>query len=135
MKDSESPITTEQLDLLQFGRELHKRPNLSCTFPDCPCIDAPPCPRLGADAVKHKGEEAFVRERDEMLMAGDIDRLIAFQKKHNPDIPAFPTREVAEISLHMARTAAKSLPMTYRIESRKWLTERGYRSLDDGDLP
>jgi hypothetical protein len=84
--------------------------------------------------VKHKGEEAFVRERDEMLMDGDIDRLIAFQKKHNPDIRAFHSREVAEISLHMTRTAAKSLPMTYRIESRKWLTERGYASLDDGDL-
>lgn len=80
--------------------------------------------------------KAFLRERDEMLMAGDIDRLIAFQKKHNPDIRAFPNREVAEISLHMTRTAARSLPMTYRMESKKWLTERGYKSLDyDGDLP
>lgn len=79
--------------------------------------------------------KAFVQERDEMLMAGDIDRLIAFHEKHNPGVRAFPNREVAEISLHKARTGAKSLPMSYRVKSLKWLTERGYTSLDDGDIP
>lgn len=78
--------------------------------------------------------KAFVKERDEMLMAADIDRLVAFHEKHNPGVRAFPNREVAEISLHKARTGAKSLPIEYRIESKKWLTERGYTSLDDGDL-
>jgi hypothetical protein len=77
--------------------------------------------------------KAFVKERDEMLMAADIDRLIAFHEKHNPG-RTFSCREVAEVSLHKARTAAKSLPIEYRIESKRWLSERGYTSLDDGEL-
>lgn len=79
--------------------------------------------------------KAFVKERDEMLMAGDIDRCIAFHEKHNPGIRAFPNRLVAEISLHKARTAAKTLPVSFRSESKKWLTDRGYASWDDGDVP
>jgi len=78
--------------------------------------------------------KAFVKERDEMLMAGNIDRLIAFHEKHNPGIRAFSSRGVAEVSLHKARTAAKSLPLVFRIESKKWLSERGYTSMDDGEL-
>lgn len=78
--------------------------------------------------------KAFVKERDEMLMAGDIDRLIAFHEKHNPGIRAFSNRDVAEISLHKARTGALSLPFVFRIESKKWLSERGYTSMDDGEL-
>lgn len=78
--------------------------------------------------------KAFVKERDEMLMSGDVDLCIAFHEKHNAVIRAFPNRQVAEISLHQARTAARSLPMGYRLESKKWLSERGYTSLDDGEL-
>src|ERR1700761_6542637 len=78
--------------------------------------------------------KAFVKERDEMLMSGDVDRCIAFHEKHNPGIHAFPNREVAEVSLHKARTGARSLPMVFRLESKKWLNERGYTSLDDGEL-
>jgi hypothetical protein len=78
--------------------------------------------------------KAFVKERDEMLMSGDVDLCIAFHEKHNAGIRAFPNRQVAEISLHQARTAARSLPMGDRLESKKWLSERGYTSLDDGEL-
>jgi hypothetical protein len=31
-------------------------------------------------------------------------------------------------------TAVETLPFEVRNASRKWLRERGYRSLDDGDL-
>jgi hypothetical protein len=31
--------------------------------------------------------KAFVKERDEMLMAGDIDRMLAFRHKYNPSTP------------------------------------------------
>lgn len=78
--------------------------------------------------------KAFVKERDDMLMSGDIDQVIAFHEKHNPGVRAFPNREVAEISMHKARTGARSLPMVFRLESKKWLDERGYTSLDDGEL-
>jgi hypothetical protein len=78
--------------------------------------------------------EAFIAERDEMLLANDIDRMIEFHKKHNPYRPNFANREVAEIALHKARTGAKSLPVEERKKSKAWLTDRGYQSMDDGDL-
>lgn len=79
--------------------------------------------------------KAFVKERDDVLASGDVDRIIAFHEKHNPGIRAFPNREVAEISMHKARTGAKSLPFVLRIESKKWLLDRGYTSMDEGDVP
>lgn len=77
---------------------------------------------------------AFVAERNEMLLSGDVDRLMAFHAKHNPGLPPMTNRIVAEITLHKSRTAAKGLPMEARLQSKRWLTERGYKSWDDGDL-
>lgn len=77
---------------------------------------------------------AFVKERDEILLAGDIDRMMEFHARNNPSSPAFPSRQVAEISFHKARTALVSLPREIRLISKRWLRERGYSSLDDGDL-
>lgn len=76
---------------------------------------------------------AFVKERNEVLLAGDVDRLIAFHSKHNPGA-VFSSREVAEIAMHKARTACTGLPMEARLESKRWLRERSYGSFDDGDL-
>jgi hypothetical protein len=73
-----------------------------------------------------------VKERNEMLMACDIDKMLAFQAKHN--LGTFSSREVVEIALHKARTAAESLPTNERMFSKQWLKERGYSSFDD-DLP
>lgn len=75
---------------------------------------------------------AFVRERDEMLLACDVDEAMAFHAKWNPGYTQ--RREIAEIGLHKARTAALSLPMEERVKSYRWLTERGYGSLDGGDV-
>lgn len=77
--------------------------------------------------------KAFVKERDEMLLACDIDLVRAFHAKHNPGLPE-PSDEVAWLMLHKARTAARSLPREERVKSKKWLTERGSASMDDGDL-
>lgn len=43
--------------------------------------------------------EAIVAERDEVLLACDVDRMIAFHAKYNPGSRAFSSREVAEIAL------------------------------------
>jgi len=67
-------------------------------------------------------------------LACDIDRMMEFHAKHNPQAPAFPNRHVAELALHKARTGAKSLPFAERLKSKRWLAERGSSSLDDGDL-
>lgn len=69
-----------------------------------------------------------------MLIAGDIDRMMEFDAKHNPGVRSFASHEVAEIALHKARTAAKSLPIELRLESKRWLSDRSYSSFDDGDL-
>ena len=76
---------------------------------------------------------AFVKERNEVLLSGDIDRCSAFLTKHNPGFSP-STRLVAEIMMHKARMAVLSLPIEARKESKKWLTDRGYFSFDDGDL-
>jgi hypothetical protein len=72
--------------------------------------------------------ETFVKERNEMLLSGDIARAKAFHQKHNPGVP-LPPDDVVEIGLHKARTAALSLPQIERDISRRWLAERGYSSL------
>ncbi len=74
----------------------------------------------------------FVRERDEVLMSGDLDRVVAYLTKYSGYAPS--SRKVAEIALHKARTGAKSLPLEMRKASKAWLVERGYKSFDDGDL-
>ncbi len=76
----------------------------------------------------------FAKERDEMLLANDVDKMMEFHKKYNPHTPPPSSREVVEISLHKARTGTKSLPIEERRKSKYWLTARGYNSLDDGDL-
>lgn len=78
--------------------------------------------------------KAFVAERDEVLLACDIDRLKAFHAKYNPATKPLPNDDVAWLSLHKARTGAKSLPLEARLHSYNWLKERGSSSLDDGEL-
>jgi hypothetical protein len=77
---------------------------------------------------------AFVRERDKVLIDGDLDRAWAFLRKYSPNMPAPSSREVMEIALHKARTGALSLPVAMRRASAHWLKRRGYQSFDDGDL-
>jgi hypothetical protein len=83
--------------------------------------------------MKAKAEiAAYCAERNAMLLKGDVDALIAFNEKHGN--PPFSSRELAEVTLHKMCTAVETLPFEVRNASRKWLRERGYRSLDDGDL-
>ena len=74
----------------------------------------------------------YFRERDAVLLKCDPDALIAFMHKH--DLPTPSSRKAAEIMLHKTITAATLLPLKFRISSKQWLTERGYHSLDDGEL-
>lgn len=77
----------------------------------------------------------FLKERDEVLRSLNIEKVRAFYEKWNqtPGLRT-PPREVQEIGMHKARTACLSLTKEERQFSKDWLTERGYRSLDDGDL-
>lgn len=79
--------------------------------------------------------KTLIKERDEILLSGDIDRMIEFHAKHNPHLPRMTDRATAEAAMHKARTAVTTLPMEIRSASKAWLKERNYGSLDDGDVP
>ena len=69
----------------------------------------------------------FVRARDKALLSGDLDVVMAFWRKYYPNIKP-PEREVLEIAMHKARSAAIALPIEARRASRDWLVKRGYAS-------
>lgn len=74
----------------------------------------------------------FLKERDEALASLDLEKVRLYMARNG--VP--PVSDDAQLLLcvHKARTALKRLPLAMRQESKAWLTERGYHSLDDGDL-
>lgn len=74
-----------------------------------------------------------LEERNEALRSLDLVKLAAYYKKYNPGMP-LPALDVLECGMHKARTACLALTREERQLSKRWLTERGYESLDDGDL-
>lgn len=73
---------------------------------------------------------AYVKERDEALLSGDIDKVRDLYTKHNPGLRA-PPHEVLEMAMHKARTAAINLPVAEREKSKAWLLERGLSHFGD----
>lgn len=69
----------------------------------------------------------YVAERDRLVIEGDMDKIIAFMRKHNPNLQYFPNKETAEIMLHKCRVAIKSIPEEMRKASEEWLKAHGYR--------
>jgi hypothetical protein len=76
---------------------------------------------------------AACRERDAVLVSGDLDKLLAMVRRSRPDFVPMG-RDVLEVMLHKARTAVVSLPAELRGASKAWLLERGYESWDDGNV-
>lgn len=78
--------------------------------------------------------EQFLKERKEALLSMDKEKILAYaQKWAIKNIPS--DDETFWIAIHKARTGATDLSTKERIKSKQWLNERGYQSLDDGDLP
>ena len=76
---------------------------------------------------------AFNRERNAILLGGDLDKLLEMVRRSRPDFVPMD-RHILEIMLHKTRTAVGSLPAELRAASKAWLVERGYESWDDGDV-
>lgn len=75
----------------------------------------------------------FNKERNEALLSMDEQRIRAFVMKWNGTI--MPSNPISFWgAVHKCITGVKTLPIEFRRESFKWLTKRGYRTLDDGDL-
>ena len=61
------------------------------------------------------------------LEAGDFRQLRRISEKAEPHLPRL-TDDQAEIVMHDARTRARSMPLSKRLWSHRWLTERGHES-------
>ncbi len=86
--------------------------------------------QIGNMEMTENSIEAFVAERDAVLLSGDVQKLREWYAKMNPGLRPPPT-EVMEVSMHKARTGALSLPDAEREASKKWLLERGYSHFAD----
>lgn len=81
--------------------------------------------------------EQFKADRKEALQSMDRQKILDYLLKYDSPASLFLARENEEVfwkSVHMAITAANDLPIEFRRTSKAWLTERGAKSLDDGDL-
>ncbi|SRR6266542_946183 len=82
----------------------------------------------------HRGKLTdFLRERNEALASLDETRIRNFFRKWNSkEMPS--NLIVFWGSVHKAITGSTDLPFDLRLKSKQWLDERGFQSLDDGDL-
>lgn len=70
----------------------------------------------------------------QLLEDGDVDGLRRFWAASARHLPQPSTREDAEITMHLARTAAESVTLPARRYSDQWLRERGHPSQLPDDL-
>jgi hypothetical protein len=74
----------------------------------------------------------FLRERAEVLLSMNKTLIEAYMRKYEIPIPS--DDDTFWVAVHMARTGGADLPLSERLISKRWLSERGYQSLDDGEL-
>lgn len=89
-------------------------------------------PQIGSTAVIRETVQEYIKARDKVLLNGKLEDLKAFLKERN--MPCPKRKEILIVVWHQCITASENLPKDYRRISRKWLIDRGYRSLDNGDL-
>jgi hypothetical protein len=75
----------------------------------------------------------FIDERNKAFLSLDEKTIRDFHLKWNQrEMPA--DMNVFWGSVHKAITGVRTLPIEFRRSSKKWLSERGLSSFDDGDL-
>lgn len=67
----------------------------------------------------------FVRERDEALRSLDKEKIIAYCKKYNMNIPQ--DEKLLFAGVHKARLGIKNITLEEQMESAIWLLENGFR--------
>lgn len=78
--------------------------------------------------------EEFLVERREALMSLDEKKIRAYFLKWNGTEMPMASGENFWNAIHKAITGAKDIPIEFRRKSKAWLSERGYGSLDEGEL-
>jgi hypothetical protein len=76
--------------------------------------------------------DAFNYERNQILLCGTPFDYTLFLKRRGIPVPKSLTEQ--DILFHKTITGTKSLPIDYRVQSKKWLEARGLASLDKGEL-
>lgn len=76
-----------------------------------------------AEIAGHHGD-AFRR----CLIEGDVDGIVKLWRHVQPNLPPPGNRDEAEMTLHLARTQAESVPLKLRQYSDRWLRTRGIGS-------
>ena len=73
----------------------------------------------------------YKAERDAVLLAGDVAAFTRWAARHDV---VFKDAAQAELVLHKSVTAICTLPHEVRARSKRWLLERGFQPLDDGEV-
>lgn len=73
-----------------------------------------------------------IAERRVALLSMDKTTIEQYMLKYGVSPPR--NDDTFWVAVHMARTGARDLPMHERLISKRWLTERGYRSMDEGEV-
>lgn len=76
--------------------------------------------------------EQFIKDRNDALLSLDKDKILAYCAKYGVSMPS--DDETFWCGIHKAITGNVGLPYDFKKQSKQWLSERGYSSLDDGDL-
>jgi hypothetical protein len=77
---------------------------------------------------------AAADEFRQALERGDVKHLRRIWSRVAPHLPQPASDEEAEIAMHQARTAARSVQFKHRAWSHRWLAERCHRSCLPDDL-
>jgi hypothetical protein len=80
----------------------------------------------------HLSIREFNEKRNKLLLAQDLEGLRKFLKERKMPCPR--DNATLRVTMHKSITAVLSLPKEFRQRSKDWLTQRGFQSLDDGDL-
>lgn len=81
--------------------------------------------------------KSYLAELDAAIIAyvndGDETQVVALVMKHGLRLSSDPLTRRG--TLMKVATGRPSLPMEIRSKAKRWLTENGFHSLDDGDVP
>lgn len=79
--------------------------------------------------------ETYEEGRDAALLSLDEEAIRSYFAAWNGGVDEFPRRK-SEFwkQIHQAITAVNSLPADFRLSSKRWLLNRGHRSLDNGQV-
>ena len=77
----------------------------------------------------------FVRERDEAMLSLNEETIRANSRKWNGGVDSLPKdRLTFWVTVHKTITACTGISIEKRAESKIWLEDRGFSSMDDGEI-